>query len=84
MKHPRYFLIPAAVVLTAGFSGCKPESEEETPVKTVFELTQDTVTVAAEGGQASVGYKLEGAQEGKAPLLSMSPPTRRRLRGRQR
>ena len=64
MKHPRYFLIPAAVVLTAGFSGCKPESEEETPVKTVFELTQDTVTVAAEGGQASVGYKLEGAQEG--------------------
>lgn len=64
MKHLRYFLIPAAVVLTAGFSGCKPESEEETPVKTVFELTQDTVTVAAEGGQASVGYRLEGAQEG--------------------
>ena len=64
MKHLRYFLIPAAVVLTAGFSGCKPESEEETPVKTVFELTQDTVKVAAEGGQASVGYKLEGAQEG--------------------
>lgn len=58
-------MIPAlAVVLTAGLAGCNKPEEEVTPGKTVFELTQDTVRVAAEGGQASIGYRLEEPQEG--------------------
>lgn len=58
-------MIPvAAAVLTAVFAGCNNPEEEVTPGKTVFELTQDTVRVAADGGRASVGYKLEAPAEG--------------------
>lgn len=53
--------------MAAGLSGCQqPENEngEEPGKATVFELTQDTVTVAAEGGEASISYRLEEPKDG--------------------
>lgn len=65
MKKLASFILLSAAMMTAGLYGCQqPENEEKPGKVTVFELTQDTVTVAAEGGEASIGYKLEEPQEG--------------------
>ncbi len=67
MKKSMSLLIPFMTAMSViGMSGCDDPVE---PVKeeTVFELTQDTVRIAAEGGTASVGYRLVEPQEGAAP-----------------
>ena len=57
--------LSAVLAAAAGLTGCEnPDNENVTPGKTVFELTQDTVNVSAEGGTASIGYKLVEPQEG--------------------
>lgn len=67
MKKSMSLLIPFMTAMSViGMSGCDDPVE---PVKeeTTFELTQDTVRIAAEGGTASVGYRLVEPQEGTAP-----------------
>lgn len=67
MKKSMSLLIPfMAAMSVIGMSGCDDPVE---PVKeeTTFELTQDTVRIAAEGGTASVGYRLVEPQERTAP-----------------
>ena len=57
--------LSAVLAAAVGLTGCEnPDNENVTPGKTVFELTQDTVNVSAEGGTASIGYKLVEPQEG--------------------
>lgn len=67
MQKIIHLLCPAlAVGILAGLTvSCKPEEAEKI---TVFELTQDYVNIAAEGGTASIAYTLENPLEGIKPL----------------
>lgn len=63
MKKNHSFLIPFLTAMTViGMSGCNG-NEPDPPTETTFELTQDTVRIAAEGGVASIDYRLVEPQE---------------------
>lgn len=65
MKRTMSLLIPFMAAMTViGMSGCNEPVEPPVPAETVFELAEDTVRINAEGGTASIGYRLVEPQEG--------------------